>query len=58
MTDWGKTKRDIDTLLESIKLDWNEYAATGRAQERAQIRQHIAWCIKELADLLAQEKPD
>jgi hypothetical protein len=42
----------------SIKLDWNEYAATGRAQERAQIRQHIAWCIKELADLLAQEKPD
>jgi hypothetical protein len=52
MNDPNKTKRDIDTLLQSIRLEWVEHAQSRSAEERAAIRNHIAWCIKESADLI------
>jgi len=55
MTDQQKRLRDIDTLMESIRLN---YADLGKlamtAEERKGIRQHIGWCIKELTELLTR----
>jgi hypothetical protein len=55
MTDQQKRLRDIDTLRESIRLnyaDLNKMVLTG--VERAGIRQHIGWCIKDLTELLTR----
>ena len=52
MTSQEKLQRDIDTLRESIKLDWQDIATKQlSATERQGIRQHIQWCTDELKNL-------
>ena len=53
MTEMDKLKRDIDTLRESIRLDWQELAQLAlTADERQGIRDHIEICQEDLRDLL------
>jgi type VI protein secretion system component VasK len=50
-----KIRRDIDTLVESMRLDWQDLSKGDlSAQERAGIREHLDWCIKELSELRAR----
>jgi hypothetical protein len=50
-----KLRRDIETLLESIRLDWKD-VAEGRIARSDAIK-HIEWCISELK-LLMQQSDD
>ena len=53
MNNQDKLIRDIDTLRESIKTDWQDMAGRNlTAPQRRDIRKHIAWCINELNTLL------
>jgi hypothetical protein len=59
MLDQNKIKRDMETLLESIRLDWVDLAKNGfNPQERENVRKHIQWCIEELKTLEAQLNSD
>ena len=49
MTDANKLKHDIDTLLESIRLDWVD-VAEGRVS-RTEATKHVEWCIEQLRNL-------
>ncbi|MFA6163137.1 MAG: hypothetical protein WC685_06890 [Methylobacter sp.] len=52
MTSQEKLKRAIDTLRESIKLDWQDLASKQlTTDERHGLRQHIEWCNSELKNL-------
>lgn len=49
----GKHLRDVETLLESIRLDWGHLATKNLSMdERKGIRQHIDSCIQGLKSLL------
>jgi hypothetical protein len=50
MTDADKLRRDIETLLESIRLDWKD-VAEGRVSRTDAIK-HIDWCIDQLRELI------
>lgn len=53
MNEKEKLIRDIDTLRESIRLDWQEIGTKSLTDEEKQgIRQHIGWCQNELDNLL------
>lgn len=55
MTNDDKIRRDIDTLMESMRLGWQELALGDfTAQKRAGIRKHLNWCIAELSELRAR----
>ena len=55
MTSQEKLQRDIDTLKESIRLNWNDIQATPLSmKEKQDLRDNIAWCTEELRSLLAQ----
>jgi hypothetical protein len=57
MTDKQKPRRDIDTLKESIRIDWADLAFKNlTADERKGLREHIEQCSGDLNDLL--ERPD
>ena len=57
MTDKQKPRRDIDTLKESIRIDWADLASKNlTADERKGLREHIEQCSGDLNDLL--ERPD
>ncbi|HOY87623.1 MAG: hypothetical protein V9G21_06945 [Methylotenera sp.] len=52
MTKQEKFKRDIESLSDSIKLDWQDIASKQLSLEEKQgIIQHIKWCISELKEL-------
>lgn len=52
MTSQEKLKRDIDTLRDSIKLDWQDLASKQLTQdERKGLKEHIEWCSSELNSL-------
>lgn len=53
MTDHEKLRQDIDTLRESIRIEWQEIEAKdlGTA-ERHDLMTHIKWCVNELGLLL------
>lgn len=52
MTSQEKLQRDIDTLRESIKLDWQDIATNQlSANDKKGIKQHIQLCIDELKNL-------
>ena len=52
MTSQEKLQRDIDTLRESIKLEWQDIATKQLSiTERQDIKQHIQWCSDELKNL-------
>ncbi|WP_156256110.1 hypothetical protein [Sandarakinorhabdus oryzae] len=55
-----KIKRDIETLRESIRLDWADWSKVDLSpSERKGLSQHIKWCALELnALLLAFEMAD
>ncbi len=56
MTDPQKLSRDINTLRESIRLDYAELEKLGLTSvERAGLRKSIAWYTKELAELLRRD---
>lgn len=53
MTDHEKLRRDIDTLRESIRIEWQEIEAKNLgAAERHDLMTHIKWCANELSLLL------
>ena len=59
MTRFENTKRDIDTLKESIRRDWEEVSNPNLSvNDRADLKGHINWCIAELKDLLAKLESD
>jgi hypothetical protein len=53
MTDHEKLKRDIHTLRESIRIEWQEVEGKDlSAVERLELMNHIRWCANELTLLL------
>ena len=53
MTDHEKLKRDIDTLRESIRIEWQEVEGKDLSSvERHDLINHIRWCANELSLLL------
>ena len=57
MTDKKKPRRNIDTLKESIRIDWADLAFKNlTADERKGPTEHIEQCSGDLIDLL--ERPD
>ena len=53
MTETEKLLRDIQTLRELIKIDWDDLASNPlREEERKNIRVHIELCQIELKNLL------
>jgi hypothetical protein len=53
VTEYEQLKRDIETLQESMRLDWEDLAKGGlSAESRAGIYRHIEWCIEEYTNLL------
>jgi hypothetical protein len=53
MTETEKLLRDIQTLRESIHIDWDDLASNPlREEERKNIRVHIELCQIELKNLL------
>ncbi len=56
MTSQEKLQHDIETLKESIALNWTEIGAkplTLTKNELQDIRDNIAWCTEEMRSLLA-----
>jgi len=52
MTSQEKLQRDIDTLRESIKLNWQDIAIKQlSATQRQGVKQHVQWCTDELKKL-------
>ncbi len=48
-------RRDVDSLLESIRRDWLELETRPlNAKERAGVRAHILWAHEELGGLIKQ----
>jgi hypothetical protein len=59
MTKQEKLIRDINTLTESVRLDWRDLASlTLQPIERSAIRRHIDQCIMDLTELRAQLDSD
>ncbi|MDO9272699.1 MAG: hypothetical protein Q7T94_06750 [Rugosibacter sp.] len=55
MTSQEKLQRDIETLKESIRLNWQELGTTSfKPTDRDGIRQNIKWCLEELQSLYDQ----
>lgn len=54
MTDPEKLQRDIDTLRESIRLNWIDLSASQDPRKQAAIRTAIAALVEDLKDLLVQ----
>jgi hypothetical protein len=53
MTDHEKLKRDIETLRESIRIEWQEVEGKDLSPgERQDLMTHIRWCTNELSLLL------
>jgi hypothetical protein len=53
MTEREKLQRDIDTLRESIRLNWLDLSRLPlNFQEAQAIRAEINVCVRDLADLL------
>lgn len=47
-----KLRQDIETLLESIRQDWED-VAEGRIDRQAAVK-HVEWCIQELQRLIEE----
>ena len=55
MTDPDELIRDLDALGETIREEWsgNQMARHPVGlEDRARIRQHLAWCLTEMGRLL------
>lgn len=53
MTETEKLLRQIQTLKESIEVDWDDLASNPvREDERKHIRTHLELCQAELKDLI------
>ena len=53
MAEVEKLRADVDTLKESIQRDWVDMATKPMTkEERADLRQHIRLCIKEMKQLV------
>jgi hypothetical protein len=53
MTDKQKPRRDIDTLKESIRIDWADVTSKNLpADERKGLKEQIEQCSSDLNDLL------
>lgn len=49
MKDREKLLRDIETLLEAVRLDWRDIESKHLTQEeKTGIKKHIRWCLDEL----------
>ena len=54
-TDQEMLRFDLDTLQESVRIDWANLASKHlTADQRKEIRRHLATCIDALKDLLAR----
>ena len=55
MKEKDKLLRDIDTLRESIHLNWRDVGSLNlSAEEVIGIKKHIKWCTDELQELNSQ----
>jgi len=54
MTTAEMITRDIQTLRESIAIDWQDLQRSTTIEERAGIRQHIKACLEDMAELYAR----
>jgi hypothetical protein len=55
MTETEKMLRDIQTLRESIQIDWADLATNPlREEERKHLRTHLELCQAELKKLIQQ----
>lgn len=55
MTAQDQLRRDIETLKDSVRLNWRDIGTRQlSAQERAGIKQNIKWCLDEMKKLYDQ----
>lgn len=55
MTPAKRVMRDIETLQESLKMDWQDLATLELSQpERRDLRRHMKWCAAQLNYLVVQ----
>ena len=55
MTPAKRVVRDIETLQESLRQDWQDLAALELSQsERNDVRKHMKWCAAQLNYLVVQ----
>ena len=51
MTEAEKLVRDLDTLRQSIQLDWQDLAKAPDQKTRDGVLEHLMWCFAELDGL-------
>lgn len=52
MTNEEKLIKNIETLKQSLRLDWRDLSASQMSiEDRNNIKAHIKWCLSELKEL-------
>jgi hypothetical protein len=51
-----KARGNIETLKDSLTLDWNDLALPLTATQRLDIETHLEWCLAEMSWCLADMK--
>jgi len=48
----GQPRQDAMGLIASFRNDWDRIATAKRPEERAEIHEHMRWCLEELMGLV------
>lgn len=51
-----KMRRNIETLKNSLRLDWINLAEPLADEQRAEIEKHLEWCLTEMSWCLTEMK--
>jgi hypothetical protein len=51
-----KLRGNIETLKDSLALDWSDLAMPLTAEQRAEIENHLEWCLTEMGWCLTEMK--
>jgi hypothetical protein len=52
----GKLRGNIETLKDSLALDWSDLALSLPDEQRIEIEDHLEWCLMEMDWCLAEMK--
>jgi hypothetical protein len=51
-----KLRGNIETLKDSLALDWSDLSLPLTGEQRAEIENHLEWCLTEMDWCLAEMK--
>jgi hypothetical protein len=51
-----KLRGNIETLKDSLALDWSDLAMPLTGEQRAEIENHLEWCLAEMGWCLTEMK--